>query len=82
LAFELDLTSTKPQSTQLPLRKKKLSKTLRKMIMRSRKKEEIGTGPWLVEGIGIWQWPCVVVTSEAWSGVVMEAAGKQGNADG
>jgi hypothetical protein len=53
LAFELDLTSTKPQSTQLPLRKKKLSKTLRKMIMRSRKKEEIGTGPWLVEGIGI-----------------------------
>jgi len=40
--------------------------------------EEFGTGPWLVKGTGIWQSPCVVVRIGAWSGVVMEAAGKQG----
>jgi len=40
LAFELAITSTKPQSTQLPLRKKKLSRTPRKMIMRRRKKKK------------------------------------------
>jgi hypothetical protein len=40
LAFELDLTSTNPQSTQLPLRKKKLTKMPRKMIMRIRKKKK------------------------------------------
>jgi hypothetical protein len=47
LAFELDLTSTKPQSTQLPLRKKKLSKTPRKM--RRRKKKLVLVLGWLKE---------------------------------
>jgi hypothetical protein len=38
--LSFDLTSTKPQSTQLPLSKKKLSKTPRKMIRRRRKKKK------------------------------------------
>jgi hypothetical protein len=38
--LSFDLTSTKPQSTQLPRRKKKLSKTPRKIIRRRRKKKK------------------------------------------
>jgi hypothetical protein len=39
--LSFDLTSTKPQSTQLPLRKKKLSKMQRKMMRRRRKKKKL-----------------------------------------
>jgi hypothetical protein len=47
--LSFDLTSTKPQSTQQPLRKKKLSKMLRKMMRRRKKKKLVLVLGWLKE---------------------------------